>query len=129
MFVRHMAERGDKNMNANTNTNTKVAELTKLSGRVYVFVPNSKVERKFLSDAEKEGFLFESGDKPTAELGNSLYQLMRDRTLRHVTFVGAVTFGGSDMETQENRHYIDYEKYINGEKDYDDVRRGSSAAG
>lgn len=127
VFVRHMAERGDKNMNANTNA--KVAELTKLPGRVYVFVPNSKIERKFLSDAEKEGFLFENGDRPTADLGNSLYQLMRDRTLRHVTFVGPVTFGERDIETQENRHYIDYEKYISGKKDYDDVRRGSSAAG
>lgn len=77
----------------NANTNTTIADLTKLTGRVYVFVPNSKIERRFLSDAEKEGFLFENGDRPTEDMGNSIYQLMSDHTIGHVTFAGRINNG------------------------------------
>lgn len=50
-----------------------VTELSKLNGKVYVYLRNEVIERRFLQDAENEGFTFGDGEKPTARPGNNLH--------------------------------------------------------
>lgn len=41
-----------------------ITELSKMAGRVYVYLRNETVAKKFLLDAEAEGFSFGDGEKP-----------------------------------------------------------------
>lgn len=43
-----------------------VTELSKLNGKVYVYLRDEVIARRFLQDAENEGFTFGDGEKPTA---------------------------------------------------------------
>ena len=61
-----------------------VTELSKSKGKVYVYLRNEVIIRKFLKDAENEGFTFGDGKKPTARPGNNLYVVNRDWTISHV---------------------------------------------
>ncbi|ETP70869.1 hypothetical protein UYO_3192 [Lachnospiraceae bacterium JC7] len=46
-----------------------ITELTKLSGAVYIYVPKRDIKQKFLEDAEREGFSFGNGFRPTRSPG------------------------------------------------------------
>lgn len=61
-----------------------VTELSKLKGKVYVYLRNEVVADKFLRDAENEGFTFGDGAKPTTRPGNNLYVVNNDWTISHV---------------------------------------------
>ena len=108
--------------------NKTIAELTKLSGAVYIYVPNRDIEKKFLEDAEKEGFSFGSGIRPTRSPGNDLYRIMKDMIMCHVNFFGHAAFDNKNVGSVDDRHYIDYAKYIADEDDYDDFRKADCNA-
>lgn len=99
-----------------------ITELTNLSGAVYVYVPKRDIERKFLEDAEKEGFTFGNGFRPTTSPGNDLYRIMEDMTMCHVNFFGHAAHENKNIGSVEDCHYIDYARYVAGEDDYDDFR-------
>ena len=61
-----------------------VTELSKSNGKVYVYLRNEVIIRKFLKDAENEGFNFGDGEKPTARPGNNLDVVNRDWMISHV---------------------------------------------
>lgn len=61
-----------------------VTELSKSNGKVYVYLRNEVIIRKFLKDAENEEFNFGDGEKPTARPGNNLYVVNRDWMISHV---------------------------------------------
>lgn len=61
-----------------------VTELSKSNGKVYVYLKNEVIIRKFLKDAENEEFNFGDGEKPTARPGNNLYVVNRDWMISHV---------------------------------------------
>ena len=69
-----------------------VTELSKSNGKVYVYLRNEVIVRKFLKDAENEGFTFGDGEKPTARPGNNLYVVNRDWTISHVGWTGHMAF-------------------------------------
>ena len=48
-----------------------VTELSKLKGKVYVYLRDEVIADKFLRDAENEGFTFGDGAKPTTRPGNN----------------------------------------------------------
>ena len=60
-----------------------VTELSKRNGKVYVYLRDEVIARRFLQDAKDEGFTFGDGEKPTARPGNDLYVVNRDWTISH----------------------------------------------
>lgn len=105
--------------------NRTITELTKLSGAVYVYVPNRDIEKKFLEDAEREGFSFGNGFKPTRSPGNDIYRIMEDMIMCHVNFFGHAAHDNKNIGSVEDCHYIDYARYVAGEDDYDDFREAN----
>ena len=69
-----------------------VTELSKLNGKVYGCLKDEGIARRFLQDAENEGFVFGDGEKPTARPGNNLYVVNRDWTISHVGWAGNMAF-------------------------------------
>ena len=89
-----------------------VTELSKLKGKVYVYLKDEVIGRKFLRDAEEEGFTFGDGEKPTARPGNNLYVVNRDWTITHVGWAGHVAFKGAKTIGNQKLIRVDYEKYL-----------------
>ena len=94
-----------------------VTELSKLKGKVYVYLRNEVVARKFLQDAENEGFTFGDGEKPTARPGNNLYAVNHDWTISHVGWAGHMAFQATKSVGGQELIRVDYEKYLFGEED------------
>ena len=46
-----------------------VTELSKLNGKVYVYLGDEVIARRFLQDAENEGFTFGDGEKANSQTG------------------------------------------------------------
>lgn len=89
-----------------------VTELSKLRGKVYVFLKNEVVAGKFLRDAETEGFTFGDGVKPTSRPGNNLYVVNKDWTISHVGLAGHIAFKSAKTIGDQKLIRIDYEKYL-----------------
>ncbi|MCI7450827.1 MAG: hypothetical protein MSD68_14250 [Blautia sp.] len=89
-----------------------VTELSKLKGKVYVYLRNEVVADKFLRDAENEGFTFGDGAKPTTRPGNNLYVVNNDWTISHVGMAGHVAYQSAKMVGDQMLIRVDYEKYI-----------------
>lgn len=92
-----------------------VTELSKLKGKVYVYLRNEIIAEKFLKDAEAEGFTFGDGAKPTERPGNNLYVINRDWTISHVGWAGHMAFQGAKTIGGQELIRIDYERYLLGE--------------
>ena len=95
-----------------------VTELSKLNGKVYVYLRNEVIVRKFLKDAENEGFTFGDGEKPTARPGNNLYVVNCDWTISHVGWAGHMAFRSAKRVGEQELIRVDYEKYLLGEEEY-----------
>lgn len=95
-----------------------VTELSKSNGKVYVYLRNEVIIRKFLKDAENEGFTFGDGEKPTARPGNNLYVVNRDWTISHVGGAGHMAFQSAKRIGEQEIIRVDYEKYLLGEEEY-----------
>lgn len=95
-----------------------VTELSKLNGKVYVYLRDEVIARKFLQDAENEGFTFGDGEKPTARPGNNLYVVNRDWTISHVGWAGHMAFQSAKSIGEQELIRVDYEKYLLGEEEY-----------
>ncbi|MCD8188140.1 MAG: hypothetical protein LUD57_05985 [Ruminococcus sp.] len=95
-----------------------VRTLTELrngfTGKVYIYLDSDEICKKFLQDAENEGFRF-GKNKPTESNGSDIIALERNKRLSYVGFAGRMAFQCND---NNEVHKIDYRKLINGEKDY-----------
>lgn len=80
-------------------------------GKLHVFCKDEATARKFLEEAEREGFMF--GEyKPTTRSISSLYAVETENSLAHVGAIGRMAFqSGAAIR-------VDYSKYINGEDEY-----------
>ena len=90
-----------------------------LEGKIYVRFGSEEVFRRFLQDAETEGYMI--GDRKPTEAGAS-YDIMAveyDKRISNVGTIGhiACQAGGSNI------HIIDYERYVSGKKDYEVSRK------
>lgn len=93
--------------------------LTKLDGRVYVYLANDEAGKAFLAQAEAEGMLFGSGAKPTDNPYATVMAINHDGTLNYVGANGMIAFqAGADMIGGEKLIWVDYEKYVSGAEDY-----------
>ncbi len=87
-----------------------------LKGRIYIYLENDEICRKFLQSAEDEGFRF-GKIKPTDNGTANIIALEKRKQLSYVGFVGHMAFQcPSGVEGEFYR--IDYRKFITGEKDY-----------
>lgn len=97
-----------------------IQSLAKMNGRVYVRLNGEKIGNEFMAQAEKEGFTFKDGAKPTSRACAGIMSLNSDNTINFVGLNGAIAFGsGAETIGDEKLIRIDYEKYMNGEEDYE----------
>lgn len=92
-----------------------VSELLNQNGRVYVYLSSEEICDRFLSDAEKEGFTFCDGVKPTEREGADIYALNQNRTINYVGFIGHMAFQSSKKIGNQKLVKIDYKKYISAD--------------
>ncbi len=70
-----------------------ITELAALKGRVYVHLASAELGRRFLAQAEAEGFAFADGVRPTWREAAQIMAVNADHTLSYVGTVGAIAFG------------------------------------
>ena len=95
-----------------------ITELSKLNGKVYVYLRNETVAKKFLIDAEADGFTFGDGVKPTERDISDLFVVNRDWSISYVGWAGHMAYKSANCIGDQELIRIDYEKYILGFEDY-----------
>lgn len=89
-----------------------IEELRKANdGKLYIYCCDQNTEKKFLIDAENEGYRF--GDiKPTDSHQSDIIAIEDNKKVAHVGTIGRMAFQTGEVIR------IDYKKYIDGESDY-----------
>lgn len=72
---------------------TTITELSKIDSRVYVYLSTEAYARKFLQQAETEGFKYRDGTFPTKREAASVMAVNSDHTLNYVGMNGMAAFG------------------------------------
>ena len=72
---------------------------------VYIHTPSKALAKDFLKQAEKEGFLFGDGKRPTKKPLDDYYALHQDLTMNYIGFVGRLKWksGQEDILRVEYR--------------------------
>ncbi len=95
-----------------------ITELSKMNGKVYVHLRNETVAKKFLIDAELEGFTFGDGVKPTERDISDMFVINRDWTISYVGWAGHMAYKSAKCIGDQKLIRIDYEMYVFGFDDY-----------
>ena len=96
-----------------------INDLSKLNGRVYVYLANAEIGNRFLQQAEAEGFTYPDGVKPSERGYESIMAINHDKTINFVGTNERIAFqSGAKNAGSEQLLRIDYEKYLSGEDDY-----------
>lgn len=96
-----------------------INDLSKLNGRVYVYLANTEIGNRFLQQAEEEGFTYHDGVKPTDRGCLTIMAVNREKTINFVGANGFIAFGsGAKAVGSEQLIRIDGEKYLSGADDY-----------
>ena len=77
-------------------------------GRIYVYLADRDVCEQFLRDAEKEGFLFTDGTKPTQKHTSDLIAVNSDLTINYVGFIGRAAYQAANEIGNQPLVKIDY---------------------
>lgn len=97
-------------------------KLLELDVKIYIRLDNSEMAKRFLRNAEREGFLMSGGDNPTESIPGDFYCLCHDKTLEPFGhgFAGSMVKHTVINGSVPDCVSIDYSKYISGEKSYID---------
>ena len=97
-------------------------KLLELDGKIYIRLDNSETAKRFLRNAEREGFLMQSGKKPTECEPNYFYRVFHDKTIEPSGrgFAGSMYKHTIINGLVADSFSIDYSRYISGEKSYID---------
>ena len=96
-----------------------IIDLSKLNGRVYIYLANAEIGNRFLQQAEAEGFTYHDGVKPTKRGCSTIMAVNRDKTINFVGTNGNIAFGsGARTVGSEQLIRVDGEKYLSGADDY-----------
>lgn len=91
-----------------------IRNLSKLNGRVYVYLAKAEIGHRFLQQAEAEGFTYGDGVKPTERSYEEIMAVNHDNTLNYVGTIGRIAYGsGVKRIGDEQLIRIDFEKYCN----------------
>lgn len=82
------------------------------TGRIYIFLADDFVGNRFMENAEKEGFVFGDGIKPTERNYANIIAINRDMTINYVGFVGRVAFQFADKIGDQQLIKIDYRELL-----------------
>ena len=63
---------------------------------VYVYMPSKALAKDFLKQAEKEGFLFSDGKRPTKKPLDDYYALHQDLTMNYIGHIGRLRYDSND---------------------------------
>lgn len=66
--------------------------LSEYESRIYIYLANGEIGRKFLRDAEDEGFTFGDGVNPTARENDGIFAINKNMTVNYVGFIGHLAF-------------------------------------
>ena len=92
-----------------------IKNLSKLNGRVYVYLANAEIGHRFLQQAEAEGFTFTDGVKPTEHGYEEIMAINHDGTLNFVGTNGRIAYGSGVRHVGDKQLIrIDFEKYLSG---------------
>lgn len=87
--------------------------------KVYVYLANEEIGKKFMQQAEDEGFLFGDGAKPTSRCYAEVMAVNDDITINFVNSIGRMAFSsGTSSIGDKTLIRVDFEKYIAGEENY-----------
>ncbi|MDD5923960.1 MAG: hypothetical protein PUC88_04145 [Clostridia bacterium] len=86
--------------------------LSSHTGRIYVYLTNEDICKRFLQDAEKEGFTFTDGTNPTQKHTSDIIALNQDATINYVGFVGRVAFQAANRIGNQPLVKIDYWEFL-----------------
>ena len=81
--------------------------------KVYFFMKNEEICRRFYQNAEAEGITF-GGDKPTEKEPTDIIALLPEGEICYVGWAGHMCY----YNCKEGVIRIDYEKYANGDQEY-----------
>ena len=87
---------------------------TSTDGKQMVYyLATADIGKRFLQDAENEGFMFRDGVKPTQREADSIFAINDDMTINYVGFVGHVAYQAADRIGNKPLIKIDYRDIIN----------------
>ncbi len=87
--------------------------LSAYTGRIYIYLATADIGKRFLQDAENEGFMFRDGVKPTQREADSIFAINDDMTINYVGFVGHVAYQAADKIGNKPLIKIDYRDILN----------------
>lgn len=99
-------------------TKETIENLLKQKYRVYMYLKDTETAKKFLLDAELEGYTFGDGVKPTCRQTDDIFAINEDMTINFVGYNGHLTFRIAKRIGDENLLKVDYSRYINGKDNY-----------
>ena len=87
---------------------------------VFIRFGNEAIGKRFLQDAESEGFLIKGKKPPTKGSPNEVYLLDEDFGIHPISGFVMYMFYNSGVEMNDGKSVvrINYGKYINGDDDY-----------
>ena len=92
-----------------------ISELSKLEGRVYVYLSSSEICKRFFEDAEAEGFTFGDGIKPSQKQTANIIALNKNGTMNYGGTNGRIAYGsGATKIGNDALIRVDYEDYVSG---------------
>lgn len=86
--------------------------LSTNAGRVYVYLANEEICKRFLQDAEDEGFTFSDGAKPTQKHTSDILAVNPDLTINYVGAVGHIAYQAASRIGNQKLIRIDYRDFL-----------------
>lgn len=95
-----------------------ITNLSKLEGKVYVYLANADIGKSFMSHAKTEGFKLGKAD-PTTKEAAEIMAVNPNKTINYVGSIGSAAFH-SNLDTIGGKPFIriDYGKFVSGEDEY-----------
>ena len=91
--------------------------LLSSNARIYVYTPDRELSARFLENAEREGFSFSNGKKPTEGNLSDIFVLHSDMTVSYANFIGHMVFFNPKAAGFKMLR-LDYGKYLSGEENF-----------
>lgn len=95
-----------------------ITNLSKLNGKVYVYLASADIGKSFMTQAKAEGFTLGKAD-PTTKEAAEIMAVSPDKTINYVGSIGSAAFHSKTTEIAgEPLVRVDYEKFVSGKDDY-----------
>lgn len=86
--------------------------LSSHTGRIYVYLANEDICKRFLQDTESEGFTFTDGAKPTQKHTSDILAVNPDLTINYVGTIGHIAYQAASRIGNQKLIRIDYRECL-----------------